>query len=117
MAVMTFIESIRDTLAQEMRRDESMVILGEDVGNRGGVFRISMGWMEEFGESRVIDTPLAESAIVGVAIGIEVNSKVGIVTPTSGPSKASWSRSTRPPPPGSRLRSHTPCPSPEARRG
>lgn len=52
-----------------MARDERVFILGEDVGKRGGVFRATMGLMEEFGETRVVDAPLAESAIVGVAIG------------------------------------------------
>jgi 2-oxoisovalerate dehydrogenase E1 component beta subunit len=56
-----------------MAADDRVILLGEDVGNRGGVFRISMGWMEEFGEDRVIDTPLAESGIVGVAIGMAMH--------------------------------------------
>jgi 2-oxoisovalerate dehydrogenase E1 component beta subunit len=56
-----------------MAGDDRIVLLGEDVGNRGGVFRISAGWMEEFGEQRVIDTPLAESALVGVAIGMSMH--------------------------------------------
>lgn len=69
MAVKLFIDAIRDALSYEMRRDDSVFVLGEDVGVRGGVFRVTQGLIEEFGESRVIDTPLAESAIVGVAIG------------------------------------------------
>jgi 2-oxoisovalerate dehydrogenase E1 component beta subunit len=64
------VTAIRDALHDEMADDDRIVLLGEDVGNRGGVFRISAGWMEEFGEARVIDTPLAESGIVGVAIGM-----------------------------------------------
>jgi 2-oxoisovalerate dehydrogenase E1 component beta subunit len=72
MAVMTYIESIRDTLAQEMRRDESMVILGEDVGKKGGVFLATDGLYGEFGGDRVLDTPLSESMIVGVSIGAAV---------------------------------------------
>src|SRR6186997_1101441 len=56
-----------------MAADDRVILLGEDVGNRGGVFRISAGWMEEFGEDRVIDTPLAESGIVGVAIGMALH--------------------------------------------
>ncbi|MCK9906333.1 alpha-ketoacid dehydrogenase subunit beta, partial [Frankia sp. Cpl3] len=56
-------------MREEMRRDPGVFILGEDVGVRGGVFRTTTGLIEEFGEERVIDTPLAESAIVGVAIG------------------------------------------------
>jgi len=67
------VTAIRDALHDEMVNDERIVLLGEDVGIRGGVFRISEGWMEEFGEQRVIDTPLAESGIVGVAIGMALH--------------------------------------------
>lgn len=69
MAVKLFIDAIHDAMAQEMRRDESVFVLGEDVGVRGGVFRVTQGLIEEFGEARVMDTPLSESAIVGVAVG------------------------------------------------
>jgi 2-oxoisovalerate dehydrogenase E1 component beta subunit len=69
---MTYIESIRDTLAQEMRRDESIVVLGEDVGKKGGVFLATDGLYDEFGGDRVLDTPLSESMIVGVSIGAAV---------------------------------------------
>jgi 2-oxoisovalerate dehydrogenase E1 component beta subunit len=73
MATKLLIEAIHDTLAEEMRRDERVILMGEDVGVRGGVFRVSAGLIEEFGENRVIDTPLAESAIVGAAIGASLN--------------------------------------------
>ncbi|SFU98766.1 alpha-ketoacid dehydrogenase subunit beta [Alicyclobacillus macrosporangiidus] len=69
MAVKLYIEAIHDALAEEMARDERVFILGEDVGVRGGVFRVTQGLQERFGEYRVLDTPLTESAIVGVAIG------------------------------------------------
>lgn len=69
MAVKSYIDAVRDTLLDEMRRDPRVFVMGEDVGKRGGVFRATMGLIEEFGEERVIDTPLAESAIVGVGIG------------------------------------------------
>ncbi|MDN9008759.1 alpha-ketoacid dehydrogenase subunit beta [Brevibacillus laterosporus] len=69
MAVISFIDAITMAMKEEMRRDPKVFLLGEDVGVRGGVFRASNGMIEEFGEQRVIDTPLAESAIVGVAIG------------------------------------------------
>ncbi len=69
MAVKSYIDAVRDTLMDEMRRDPRVFVMGEDVGKRGGVFRATMGLIEEFGEERVIDTPLAESAIVGVGIG------------------------------------------------
>ncbi|MBG9774178.1 alpha-ketoacid dehydrogenase subunit beta [Brevibacillus laterosporus] len=69
MAVISFIDAITMAMKEEMRRDPKVFLLGEDVGVRGGVFRASNGMIEEFGEQRVMDTPLAESAIVGVAIG------------------------------------------------
>jgi len=73
MTVRTVLEAVRETMREEMRRDERVVLLGEDVGARGGVFRASEGLVQEFGEERVIDTPLAEGAIVGVAIGMSLN--------------------------------------------
>src|SRR5918999_1589576 len=68
MAEQNVVQSIHDTLQQEMRRDDRMVVLGEDVGARGGVFRVTMGFLDEFGPDRVIDTPLDECLIAGVAI-------------------------------------------------
>ncbi len=67
------IQTVHDTLADEMRADDRVLVLGEDVGARGGVFRATAGFLEEFGEARVIDTPLAESGIVGVAIGMALH--------------------------------------------
>ncbi len=64
------VQAVRDTLLEEFRRDERVMILGEDVGKRGGVFRVTDGFIEEFGPSRVLDAPLAESSIVGVAVGL-----------------------------------------------
>ena len=69
----TFIDAIRETLADEMRRDESVIVLGEDVGKKGGVFLATDGLWAEFGDDRVIDTPLTESMIVGASIGAAVN--------------------------------------------
>ena len=69
----SLVESIHDTLRDEMRADERIVVLGEDVGRRGGVFRVTAGLFEEFGEARVLDTPLAESGIIGTAIGMALN--------------------------------------------
>ncbi|MBA2370580.1 MAG: alpha-ketoacid dehydrogenase subunit beta [Chloroflexi bacterium] len=66
------VQAVHDTLMEEFRRDERYILLGEDVGARGGVFRVSEGFLDEFGKDRIIDTPLAESAIVGVAIGAAV---------------------------------------------
>ncbi|UOF89910.1 alpha-ketoacid dehydrogenase subunit beta [Fodinisporobacter ferrooxydans] len=78
MAVKLYIEAIHDAILEEMRRDERVFVLGEDVGVRGGVFRVTAGLIEEFGEQRVIDTPLAESAIVGVGIGAALHGMVPI---------------------------------------
>jgi 2-oxoisovalerate dehydrogenase E1 component beta subunit len=67
------VTAIHDALREAMRADERVVILGEDVGSDGGVFRITEGFVEEFGEGRVIDTPLAESSIVGISIGMALH--------------------------------------------
>jgi 2-oxoisovalerate dehydrogenase E1 component beta subunit len=69
MALMTLIEAVNEALHEEMERDPSMIVLGEDVGVHGGVFRATDGLQRQFGADRVIDTPLAELSIVGVAIG------------------------------------------------
>jgi len=70
MAQMTMVQAINDALRAEMRADEDVVVLGEDVGTLGGVFRVTQGLLDEFGEERVIDTPLSECGIVGTAIGM-----------------------------------------------
>ncbi|MDG5788667.1 alpha-ketoacid dehydrogenase subunit beta [Evansella sp. AB-P1] len=69
MPIISYIEAVTSAIKEEMERDESVFVLGEDVGVRGGVFRATNGLYEQFGEQRVIDTPLAESAIAGVGIG------------------------------------------------
>ena len=69
MAVMTLIEAVRDAIREEMQRDSKVFVLGEDVGQRGGVFLATQGLIDEFGPSRVLDTPLAESSIMGIALG------------------------------------------------
>ena len=73
MAVMTYIEAIRSTLQLEMRRDETIIVLGEDVGKKGGVFLATDGLFDEFGGERVLDTPLSESMIIGASIGAALN--------------------------------------------
>lgn len=73
MPVKNMIDGIHDAMLEEMERDSSIVVLGEDVGVRGGVFRATEGLIEKFGEERVIDAPLAESSIVGVAIGMALH--------------------------------------------
>lgn len=69
MAVLNFVEAVRETLRQEMRRDRDVWVVGEDVGKKGGVFGATLGLFDEFGETRVQDSPLTESAIVGVGVG------------------------------------------------
>src|SRR5256886_11254296 len=66
---LSYLEAIREALAEEMRRDPKVFVLGEDVGPYGGAFGVTQGLHEEFGEMRVIDTPISESAIVGISIG------------------------------------------------
>src|SRR5688500_4416699 len=73
MAIRTFIEAVRDGLSEEMRRDGSIIVLGEDVGKKGGVFLATDGLWAEFGDDRVIDTPLTESQIIGTSIGAAMN--------------------------------------------
>lgn len=73
MAVHNIIEAVNLTLKEEMKRDDRVIVLGEDVGVNGGVFRATVGLLEEFGEDRVIDTPLSENGIVAGAIGMAVN--------------------------------------------
>ncbi len=70
MAQMTMIQAITDALRIELKNDENVLVFGEDVGKNGGVFRATEGLQDEFGEKRVFDTPLAESAINGLAIGL-----------------------------------------------
>ncbi|MBV0902050.1 alpha-ketoacid dehydrogenase subunit beta [Haloarcula salina] len=67
---LTLVQAVRDGLYGEMERDEDVIVMGEDVGKNGGVFRATQGLHEEFGGDRVVDTPLAESGIVGTAIGM-----------------------------------------------
>lgn len=69
MAVVTYLEAIRQALIEEMERDESVFLLGEDIGVYGGAFKVTEGLYEKFGADRVIDTPISESAIVGAACG------------------------------------------------
>jgi pyruvate/2-oxoglutarate/acetoin dehydrogenase E1 component len=69
MATMTYLQAISDAMREEMRADERVFLMGEDIGVFGGAFKVTDGFIEEFGAERVMDTPLAESAIVGCAIG------------------------------------------------
>ncbi len=65
----TYLEAIREGLREEMLRDPNVFMIGEDIGAYGGAFKVTAGFLEEFGEKRVVDTPISESAIVGAAIG------------------------------------------------
>lgn len=69
MAEKSVIEAVREAMYEEMERDENVFILGEDIAIRGGVFLATQGFLDHFGETRVIDTPLAESSIVGISLG------------------------------------------------
>lgn len=69
MTAVTYLEAISQAMREEMRRDDTVFLLGEDVGTYGGAFKVSAGLLDEFGSARVIDTPMAENAIIGSAIG------------------------------------------------
>ncbi len=73
MAKMTMVQALNLALRQEMEKDDEVIVLGEDVGLDGGVFRVTDGLIDQFGDQRVLDTPLAESAIAGVSIGMAVH--------------------------------------------
>lgn len=78
MPELTMIEAIRGTLAAELARDERVMVLGQDVGRLGGVFRATEGLQSTFGASRVVDTPLAEGAIVGASVGLAIAGQVPV---------------------------------------
>src|SRR3990170_6431228 len=73
MVILDMVGALNQALKQEMSRDDTVLVLGEDVGADGGVFRVTDGLQKEFGALRCIDTPLAESAIIGVSIGLAIN--------------------------------------------
>jgi pyruvate/2-oxoglutarate/acetoin dehydrogenase E1 component len=72
MAAMTYLQAISDGMRQEMRSDERVLVMGEDIGTFGGAFKVTDGFLDEFGPDRVMDTPLAEAGIIGTAIGAAV---------------------------------------------
>src|SRR5205085_6508353 len=72
MPTMTYLQAISDAMREEMRADDRVFVMGEDIGVFGGAFKVTDGFIDEFGPTRVMDTPLAESAIVGTAIGAAV---------------------------------------------
>jgi pyruvate dehydrogenase E1 component beta subunit len=79
MPQMNMVMAVNEALRSAMRRDKRVVVLGEDVGKVGGVFRVTAGLQEEFGEERVIDTPLSENGIVGCAVGMALYGMVPVV--------------------------------------
>ena len=79
MARLTMVEAIRETLRAEMLRDERVIVMGEDVGHLGGVFRATDGLQQQFGSQRVFDTPLAESVIAGSALGLAMSGLVPVI--------------------------------------
>ena len=72
MANLTLVQAINLALVQEMERDDRIIVLGEDVGLNGGVFRVTEGLHEKFGGDRVVDSPLAESGIIGTSVGLAI---------------------------------------------
>lgn len=72
MRTITYAQAIKEALEEEMRRDPSVVLYGEDVANFGGIFQITIGLQEQFGEERVFDTPISENAFVGAAVGAAI---------------------------------------------
>jgi pyruvate/2-oxoglutarate/acetoin dehydrogenase E1 component len=72
MATMTYLQAISDAMREEMRADERVMVMGEDIGVFGGAFKVTDGFIDEFGPGRVMDTPLAEAAIIGTAVGAAV---------------------------------------------
>ena len=72
MRTITYAQAIKEAIAEEMRRDPSVILYGEDVANFGGIFKITAGLKEEFGEERVFDTPISENAIVGAGVGAAI---------------------------------------------
>ncbi len=78
MAVLTLLQAISEALRQEMRRDERVFLLGEDIAEFGGAFKVTKGFVEEFGKQRVINTPISEAAIIGSAIGAALNGLIPV---------------------------------------
>jgi pyruvate/2-oxoglutarate/acetoin dehydrogenase E1 component len=71
--IMTYLEAIADAMRVEMRKDESVIMIGEDIGTYGGAFKLTKGFLDEFGSHRIIDAPISETAIIGAAIGASLN--------------------------------------------
>lgn len=78
MAETTYLEAIRRGLLEELRRDDRVFMIGEDIGVYGGAFKVTAGFLDEFGDGRIIDTPISEEAIVGAAIGAGYNGMIPV---------------------------------------
>src|SRR5258708_36236878 len=79
MRTITYAQAIKEALEEEMRRDASVILYGEDVANFGGIFRITSGLKEQFGEERVFDTPISENAFVGAGVGAALTGLVPVL--------------------------------------
>ena len=75
MRELTYTQALREALTEEMRRDPNVILMGEDIGEYGGVFRVTEGLIHEFGPTRVRDTPITESAFIGMAVGMAMTGK------------------------------------------
>jgi pyruvate/2-oxoglutarate/acetoin dehydrogenase E1 component len=75
MRELTYTQALREALTEEMRRDPNVILMGEDIGHYGGVFRVTEGLIKEFGPNRVKDTPISESAFIGLAVGMAMTGK------------------------------------------
>jgi pyruvate/2-oxoglutarate/acetoin dehydrogenase E1 component len=96
---MTYLQAISDAMREEMRADERVLVMGEDIGVFGGAFKVTDGFIDEFGPSRVMDTPLAESGIVGTAVGAAVSGCARLPrcsSPTSSRAASTSSSTSRP---------------------
>ena len=73
MKLITVREAIRDAIAEEMRRDKSVFLLGEEVGEYQGAYKVTQGLLDEFGSNRIVDTPITEAGFTGLAVGASMN--------------------------------------------
>jgi len=105
MAEITYLEAIREALFEEMERDVNVMCLGEDIGAYGGAFKVTDGLLDKFGETRVIDSPISEIAIVGAAAGAATHHRrtqhlrpaQAVLHRTAGASRGSGTRAARRP--------------------
>ena len=91
-ASVTYLDAVSQALREEMRRDPRVIILGEDIGAFGGAFKITRGFLDEFGPERVIDTPISESGFVGAACAAQIEAAVdwAMAQPMPDPATVTW---------------------------